>query len=300
MDISMATDYAPDIHGIRSKEDYFTGIGNPEIYLQRIAEAGFKYLHWCHHWRSDFLYQAPELAHIETLLKQYDLQILDIHGSEGIEKFWYSPQEYARLAGVELVKNRIEFAAHFGADAVVMHVYPFSFEPEINDLLWTQLQKTLDTLEPYCRQLGVKLAIENLFDALALRFDQASVHTLQDNRGVLQRIFDRYPPDTIGLCWDTGHGHIGYDRLEMLAEHKNRLIVLHLHDNDSEGDQHRLIFGGSIDWEQTADLIAESPYDKPLTLEVVMQEQFETEADFLQEAYKTGMTFAQMVQNKSS
>ena len=295
MTLSMATDYSIDVHAIRSRDDYANGVGNPEIYLRRIAEAGFSYVHWCHHWRSDFFYQEPELVQIERWLKKYNLQVLDVHGSEGLEKFWYSPQEYARLAGVELVKNRLDFAARFGGDAVVMHVYPLPEEPLANEYMWNQLRKSLDALTPYCRHLGVKLAIENLYDGPALKFDKTPVAELRDNRQVIERIFAAYPPDVVGLCWDTGHGHIGYDRTEVLAQHKERLIVTHLHDNDGQGDDHRLIFAGTIDWPRAARLIAESPYNKPLTLEVVLQEAFASEEEFLAKANETGQRFAAMV-----
>jgi len=73
-------------------------------------------------------------------------KLSDTHGSEGTEKFWYSPHEYARLAGVELVKNRIDFTARLGGDAIVMHVYPRSQAPAqtgLYDTLMTQLRKTL-------------------------------------------------------------------------------------------------------------------------------------------------------------
>ena len=85
----MATDYCTDVHAFNSLDDFFNGIGNPKPYLRKIADAGFTHLHWCHHWRSDFFYEEPEMAEIGKQLDEYGLQIADIHGSEGIEKFWY-------------------------------------------------------------------------------------------------------------------------------------------------------------------------------------------------------------------
>ncbi|MGB0384963.1 MAG: sugar phosphate isomerase/epimerase family protein [Ardenticatenaceae bacterium] len=300
MMLSMATDYDVGVHEFRTYADFMNGVGNPEQYLQRIAEAGFGYVHWCHHWRSDFFYQEPELVHIGHLLKTYDLQILDIHGSEGIEKFWYSPQEYARLAGVELVKNRIDFAARFGADAVVMHAYPLPADPVESELLWSQLRKTLDALVPYCRHLGVKLAIENLIDFPAVRFKKLTPAQVGDNRDLLGRIFAAYPPDVVGLCWDSGHGNLGYDRLEVLEKYADRLIVTHLHDNDGKSDQHRTLFTGTVDWSRTARLIAASPYNKPLTLEVCIDDRFDSQEAFLQESKRTGEELAGIISSDPS
>jgi sugar phosphate isomerase/epimerase len=101
--------------------DYFNDSGNPAPYLRRIAEAGFSHIHWCHHWRSDFLYSDAEIDQISKWLQEFGLQLNDLHGSEGMEKSWVSAQEYRRLAGVELVKNRIYMAAKLGGDVVIMH-----------------------------------------------------------------------------------------------------------------------------------------------------------------------------------
>ena len=295
MRLSMSTDYTTGIHEMKGPADFMRGIGNPEPYLRRIAEAGFNHVHWCHHWRSDMLYGPSEMQEIERLLQQYDLQVVDVHGSEGIEKFWYSPAEYSRLAGVELVKNRLEFAARFGADAIVMHVYPLPKDEVTADLLWGQLRKTLDALDPYCRHLGVKIAVENLVDWFGLSYDNVPMAEVRDNRDILERIFAAYPPDTVGMCWDAGHGNLGYDRNEVLDKFKERLCVTHLHDNDGTSDSHLTPFSGSVDWETTARLIAESPYDKPLTFEVMQDGRFATEEAFLAATVAAGHKFADMI-----
>ena len=295
MSLSMSTDYTTGIHEMKGLADFFSGIGNPDQYLRRIAEAGFKHVHWCHHWRSDMFYAEPELVEIGKMLKKYDLSVVDIHGSEGIEKFWYSPAEYSRLAGVELVKNRLEFAARFGADAVVMHVYPLPEEPETAELVWNQLRKTLDALEPYCRLLGVKLAIENLVDWFGLSYGGKTLPEARDNREVLRRIFSEYPADTVGLCWDSGHANLGRNRNDILEMYSDRLCVTHLHDNDGTSDAHLTPFSATVDWEHTAQLIAASPYNKPLTYEIMQDERFETEEAFLTACMETAQRFAGMV-----
>ena len=62
-----------------------------------------------------------EIRQIERWLREFNLAVNDLHGSAGREKAWGSPREYERLAGVELVKNRIDMAARLGTDVVIMH-----------------------------------------------------------------------------------------------------------------------------------------------------------------------------------
>lgn len=296
MNLSMATDYCTDVHAFNSLDDFFNGIGNPKPYLRKIADAGFTHLHWCHHWRSDFFYEEPEMVEIGKQFQEYGLQIADIHGSEGIEKFWYSPQEYARLAGVELVKNRIAFTARFGGDAMVMHAYPLPADPTLANLLWSQLRKTLDAVQPFALERGVKIAIENLIDFQNTHFNKLPVEQAGDNRQLIADLFAAYPPEFLGLCYDPGHGNLGYDRMEMLDMFKDRLCVLHLNGNHGREDEHLNVFHGTVDWERLAKLIAASPYRKPMSLEVCMQKTYPSQEVFLQEARETGGRFSAMVE----
>lgn len=84
------------------------------------------------------------------------------------------------------------------------------------------------------------------------------------------------------------------DQIEQFLE---RLIVLHLNDNDGSGDQHRNLFTKGIDWGRLADYIAESVYDKPMSLEVVVSDEDTNDQSFLATAFETGNRFAKMVEN---
>lgn len=239
--------------------DYCADTGSPEPHLRAIAEAGFSHIHWCHQWNKDFIYHPSEIEQIGRWLKQYGLALADLHGSQGQEKDWGAPEEYRRLAGVELVANRVEMTAALGGDAVVMHMQPEPLEPSLNAAYWVQVFKTFDALEPVCRRNRIRIAVENVGKAepqCAYCFD------------TIARVFSRYGPDYVGLCYDCGHGNFAGDGLDRLAQHKDRLAVLHLHDNDGTKDQHMLPFTGTVDWPRLARLIAESTYRKGVTLEI--------------------------------
>ncbi len=279
--------------------DYKLDQGDPEPFLRASAAAGFTHVHWCHHWNTDFLYHEAEIAQIGQWLKDYGLQLADVHGSEGREKFWYSPKEYARLAGVALVKNRIDFTARLGGDAVVMHLYPPTKDPQMalfNGLIWDRLRKTLDELEPYARERGVRIALENLIDFQGAAAGAVTKAAADDNFDLILQVYDAYPPEYIGFCYDSGHAILGRNRMDRLAPLLQRLAVLHLHDNNGEEDQHRLPFTGAVDWQLAAQLIAVAPYSKPMSYEVSMRNAgISDEPSFLQQAYSAGARFAEMV-----
>jgi sugar phosphate isomerase/epimerase len=255
--LSITTDYAKDT-------------GDPSPYLKHIAEAGFSHIHWCHHWNTDFLYSRWEIEEIKKWLREYGLRLLDLHGSAGNEKCWTSSQEYQRLAGVELVRNRIEMTAYLSADVVIMHV---PGDPES-----AAVRRSLDELQPFARERNVRIAIENgKFEAIA-------------------RLLSEYDPQYLGLCYDSGHGNKDGNGLDHLESLKDRLISVHLHDNDGTGDQHRLLFTGTVDWNRLARIIAESSYAKCVSMELSMGNSgFQDEIAFLAKAFEIGTTFSKMI-----
>jgi sugar phosphate isomerase/epimerase len=267
MALSITTDFARDT-------------GNPEPYLREIAEANFTHVHWCHHWNTDFVYCAAEIVQIGAWLHSLGLQLLDIHASDGREKNWTSEREYERQAGVELVRNRIDMASALGADAIVMHVPDFS-DPLDEDKRWVQLRKSLDHLEPYARAHHVRIAIENCSD---------------NNVATIERLYELYGPDYLGLCYDCGHGNLTGHGLDQLERLKGRLYVTHLHDNDGTGDQHNIPFTGTVDWPRLAGLLATSSYKKPISLESNMHRSgIGDEREFLQKAFAAGTRLSGMV-----
>ena len=58
-----------------------------------------------------------------------------------------------------------------GGKEIVLHMYlptkSFEEKPEIKELFYQQACKSLDELQPYCKELGVKICLENLFEASA-------------------------------------------------------------------------------------------------------------------------------------
>lgn len=280
--------------------DYAAGTGDPSPYLRLMAEAGFTHVHWCHQWRSDFLYADSEIEQIGRWLNEFGLKLNDVHGSEGIEKFWYAPEEYARLAGIELVKNRIDFAARLGGDAVVMHVYPPTVRPDLasyNDFLFDQIRRSLDDLQAYAVERGVRIALENLIDFAATEAQVADVTAAGDNAELLARLLAAYPPEFLGFCFDSGHAILGRDRTDAYAPLFDRLAVLHLHDNDGIDDQHLPVYDGVVKWDRLAGLIAASPYAKPLSFELSINKSGYTEPEaFLAYAIDGCRRFARQVE----
>jgi sugar phosphate isomerase/epimerase len=265
--------------------DFLSDCGSPELSLRLIAEAGFRCVHWCHQWNTDFLYEEPEIEQIGRWLDELGLRVPDLHASDGKEKRWISMRPYERTTGVGLVKNRIDMARRLGAEVIVMHA-PNEPERAADPAIGDRLRRSLDELAPYAKQRGVRIAVEN---------------APKNSRGI-RELFGSYGADFLGLCYDCGHGNIdspaadGGGGLDALDEMKDRLIALHLHDNDGSQDQHRLPFTGTVDWPRLARIIAASGYGGCVTMESNVHAEVTREPrEFLARARAAGSRIGEMI-----
>lgn len=266
--------------------------GDPTLAMEQIAAAGFTHLHWCHQWHTDHMYTDREIAYIASVMKRTGLKLLDIHGSNGSAGGglcdWGNPDETYRRNGVELVLNRIRmFAMLHGEGSLMMHIphvrtdYPKDVRKVILKNI-DAMRRSLDELVPICRGLGVPLALENM---------------ACDSFEILATLFKEYPADVVGLCYDSGHANIRdangrREGIEHLEEHLDRLMALHLHDNDGTGDLHMPPFYGDVDWKRIAADIRKSAYKRMFSFEIAFYHVKErnpkitTPEQFLADCYK--------------
>ncbi len=289
--------------------------------LRRIAKAGFSHIHWCHEWNGDYTYSIYEMRQIKSWMEELGLKCKGLHATEGCRRTEGSPNpyhyryryqnrrdytsenEYNRRAGAELIRNRMEMAYVLETDAIVLHMLlPYkSFEQDssFKERYYQQVYKSLDELETYSRETGVRICVENMDGT-------PNIHQIDQ----FDRLFSRYKPEFLGFCFDTGHGMItGDDSLELVRRYQQRLYMMHVNDNhgakselsfevleEMNGcDEHLNPFRGKVNWEEYAKLVAGSPYELPIVMEVSKRDADEEE--FLRESMETGRKITDMILN---
>ena len=271
---------APDARRLLAMTtEYAVSRGCPEPYLRRIAEAGFTHIHWAHHFNTDFMYGDSEIEQIAWWLEDYGLTLLNVHGSVGFEKNYSSLLEYERQAGVDLIRNRIDFAARLSASVVILHL-PIKPETIRDQAFWDQVSRSFEDVSRFAYERGVRIAIEN---------------RPADDFIWLRMLLNRFDSDLMGLCYDAGHGNIGPCGLVHLDALRDRLLAIHLHDNDGAGDQHDLPFSGTVAWQKLIPLLAGSAYQGPITIESNIRGYDMTDDVFLEKAYEAGLALDRML-----
>ncbi len=294
-----------------------------------IARAGFTHTQWIHDWEGEYLYSPSEMFQVRDLLRSCGLKAHTIHASEGgrrtvlrdgrkyfrnaerfkdIRKDYTSANEYTRMAGVDLLRNRIDLCSHIGASAMVLHMQLpwkwFAEAPQNREEYFRQVCKSFDELQPYAKAAGVRVALENLIAT-----------PWQEQEACFDRMFDRYDADFLGYTFDSGHAVLqcGHDPCYFLRKYHSRLYATHLQENNGidpalntdpvetlAHDSHWVPMdsrgGGLIDWNEVAHWVAKAPLDLPADFEVgIIGDTPEEEFRLLEDCRRVAEQFYQMV-----
>jgi len=91
------------------------------------------------------------------------------------------------------------------------------------------------------------------------------------NPEYIDRLFSDIESDRLKFCYDCGHENCYSPDIDFLAKYGDRLIALHLHDNDGAHDQHLLPFNGTVNWKRIMTELKKLEYNGPLALEIDAQ-----------------------------
>jgi hypothetical protein len=125
-------------------------------------------------------------------------------------------------------------------------------------------------ISAYCKEYGIKVGIENMFQRELLR-GQISFDTCNQIPEFI-RYVDTLDSEYMVACLDIGHVGLptrddeAWDFIRALGH--DRLQALHVHDNDYRVDKHALPYLGKIDWNEVTKALGEIDYQGDFTYEV--------------------------------
>jgi sugar phosphate isomerase/epimerase len=167
---------------------------------------------------------------------------------------------------LETIREEIDLAAFLGADPLVVHPRSLGLEAGTwdADLAAAPEPAALErigSILAYARSRSVRLALEN--GALDL----------------LAAVAGAFPADeqgagsALGICIDVGHANLHRARFadpagQFLRTFADRLVHLHVSDNDGTSDQHLVPGAGTVDWRSTADTLRRIAYRGSVVMEL--------------------------------
>lgn len=110
-----------------------------------------------------------------------------------------------------------------------------------------RMKRIIETAE----RLNVNIAVENM-----------------SRPEYLDRIFKNIQSERLGFCFDSGHCNVFTPYVDFLALYGDKLMALHLHDNNGTEDWHSLPFSGNMRWDDIAVKLKKISYNGAFALEV--------------------------------
>ncbi|MBP3620008.1 MAG: sugar phosphate isomerase/epimerase [Clostridia bacterium] len=130
------------------------------------------------------------------------------------------------------LKKDLKIAKKYGFSCVVVHLAgEISFEGV------ERFKRILNVAE----KVRVPLALENLIDLNPLFY-----------------FLDNFKSEYVKFCYDSGHNNAFNKEVDLLEKYGDRLVCVHLHDNDGKDDLHGLNRFGTIDWQDMAKKLAKT------------------------------------------
>jgi sugar phosphate isomerase/epimerase len=213
-----------------------------------IAENGFDFID---------LFLEPDKADIASLdLKQLHKAIVQSGLDTVGHTAWYlpigSPFSQLRDTAVSVINNHIDFLAELECPKMTVHANWPSSMFSVHDGIAFQLD-SLNRIVDYAAQYSLKV----MYEPIGIKCED--VITVAE---IVNSIDDLY------FHLDVGHANLfGRNPRKYIRKLKQKLIHVHLHDNDGQRDLHLPLDSGSLDWKGVLDELSEF-YTDTVTLEV--------------------------------
>ena len=167
------------------------------------------------------------------------------------------------------IVRSLEISGILGAETVIVHPIHYN-ENHDKEATFELNMDFYRRLIPYCKEYGVKVAVENMW-----RRDARRRHIMHDTCSTKEefvKYIDTLNSEYMIACLDVGHVGLplqddeAHDFVRALGH--DRLKALHIHDNNYQEDDHILPYMGKMDWVELAKALGEIDYDGYFTYEI--------------------------------
>ena len=226
-------------------------IGSFPDLLPLLREAGFRYLEVVD--RKGFDDNADILDDLREKSKECGIEILNWHLVQ------YSPFQATREAGriaIDCMKRSMEKGSRIGARNHVLH-WDQRFIDKSYDLMWREI---IDEWTEHAKQLGIRLLMETVPDKPTNQRYVPSSEIIE--------FVQSYPPEVLSVCIDVNHSNLQEELPDVVRLMHDRLVSLHISDNDGHSEQHWLPGQGVINYTSLFETLESLRFDGLIVIEV--------------------------------
>ncbi len=209
--------------------------------------------------------------------KKYGLELSSLHMRYKINELpeFFKNSKIGKRMEQELFKD-IKLAAKYNFSCVVVHLFCKENSREIG---FQRIKKALKL----CEKLNVPLAIENI-----------------DDPETFKALFNELEHPYLKMCYDSGHNNFVDKDFDYFKHYGDKIICLHLHDNDGTADQHTLNKYGTINWKSLANKLSKLPNEINLDYELLLHKKGnDTKQEILNETFKQACDLENLIIQKN-
>jgi sugar phosphate isomerase/epimerase len=205
-----------------------------------------------------------QLGYLRSVCEVYGTTLWQMHAPLNLDVADLDPQK--RIKDVDTAFKWIQYAHELNAANLVIH--PGGSNGAKTDeeeaKIFTLNVDSFKYLAKVAEEFKVKLCIENMQER-----ENKDPRRLGAFIYDLNELIDSIGSEAIGICFDTSHANVtGLDMYHAINECGKRLMATHISDNDGSGDQHKLLYGGNIDWKKVINGLKDIGYDMAFNLEI--------------------------------
>ncbi len=198
-----------------------------------------------------------KIASAAEVLRENGIAIRSIHAPFGSNCNLSNPDAEERDKAIQEIRDLLYKAAAADVEMIIIHpgvgnVSEPGEQNSLNLLAYDSVSQLIDAAE----ESGVAMALENMLPA----------HPGCEIRHILE-IVDEINSPALGICFDSGHAHVCGNMQECMEAFGERMINIHMQDNDGTRDMHLQPPYGTTDWPTFVETLAKINYDRPITIE---------------------------------
>ena len=191
------------------------------------------------HWEivSEAEHQLPLIApRLAMMMENYDMTF-SLH-APFCDINIASLNERIRESSVMEIINMVEYAANMNMRTVTFHPGLYSMAvPDMQERSVMNAKRSLRMLDRISEEYGVTMALENM---PSMPFMLG--HTAEEMSFLIDGT-------NLPICFDVGHANTGGEIDKIIDALGDRIVNVHIHDNDGTADKHMTIGDGNIDFE---------------------------------------------------
>jgi len=225
---------------------------------QAAQEAGFTFFEMWGMEPHFPLEHAEEAERVRRVLEKFGMSVKSLHAPIDKGCDISAVDESVRQESVGRMKLAAERLVALGGDVLVVHPGRGREPDEDVSARKKQSERSLTELCEFARELGIKIALENLCP-----------NEVFDNPEELRAMIDQFDRDLVGICLDSSHANIRRDAVQTTQIFQGRVFSVHLSDNKGTADDHLPPFEGTIDWQGVLGVLTDGGFTGPWLFEVL-------------------------------